>query len=307
MAKSSVAAYGAEGEFKGLLLDPEKITIIGLDTKDGPEHPLYDERINLPLDEGMIKQIMRRGIKTPVVVTKDPESGAVLLKAGRQRVRNAREANKRLRKAGEEPIWVPATTERGFSDEASLMETMMIENSFRQDDTPVVRAKKIQRYLERGRSEEQAAELLGLSVATIKNLLGLLEAPAAVRNAVDNGKITATEGYQLAKLQPEEAKTKLAVLTANGAALTKKGRRKRGEGKKSKKILSRDGKVARSKQELKEMLKIVETHDSMKEAHRMGALPFLKWALGAHERVLWDVIDKEALPSHQSDDEANAE
>src|SRR5262249_40534323 len=147
----SKAAYEAEGSTNLLLCDPDKLVIIGLDTKDGPEHPLYDERIKLAIPEEFILQIMHHGVKTPINVVKDPETGKVLVKAGRQRVKAAREANKRLRKEGAEPILVKAVPERGFSDGAALMESVEIENTFRQEDSPLTRAKKIQRYLERGR------------------------------------------------------------------------------------------------------------------------------------------------------------
>lgn len=33
------------------LLNPENLVIIGLDTNDGPEHPLWDTRIKLPIDK----------------------------------------------------------------------------------------------------------------------------------------------------------------------------------------------------------------------------------------------------------------
>lgn len=41
--------------------DPHTVTIIGLDTKDGPEHPLWDERINRPLDKNLVYDIQAHG------------------------------------------------------------------------------------------------------------------------------------------------------------------------------------------------------------------------------------------------------
>lgn len=76
----------------------------------------------------------------------------------------------------------------------------------------MARAKKAQRYIEAGRDETEIAALFGMSVASVKNMLRLLDAPAAVRHAVDAGKITVSDGYKLAREEPEEAKKKLGKL-----------------------------------------------------------------------------------------------
>ncbi|WP_308563976.1 hypothetical protein [uncultured Klebsiella sp.] len=46
MAKNSIDAYGASGKTNVLMFEPEKLHLVTDRT-----HPLYDERINLPLDE----------------------------------------------------------------------------------------------------------------------------------------------------------------------------------------------------------------------------------------------------------------
>ena len=56
------------------------------------------------------------------------------------------------------------------------------------------------------------AVLLGVSEATVKNMLRLLDAPAAVRNAADAGKITQSDAYKLSREEPEEARKKLGKL-----------------------------------------------------------------------------------------------
>ena len=58
-------------------MDPDKLTIIGLDTDDGPEHPLYDERVRLPLDESFVKNVKVYGVIEDVIVCKDAD-GRVL-------------------------------------------------------------------------------------------------------------------------------------------------------------------------------------------------------------------------------------
>jgi ParB family chromosome partitioning protein len=47
--------YGAEGRGDVLNFKPEMLSVI-----TDPKHPLYDERIELPVDEAMVLSIMRR-------------------------------------------------------------------------------------------------------------------------------------------------------------------------------------------------------------------------------------------------------
>jgi ParB family chromosome partitioning protein len=193
------------------MFDPE-VLILVTDEKS----PLYDDRINLPVDEALVLNIMfapdgvPQGVLEPVNTWRNPENGNVEVIDGRQRVKAAREANKRLKKKGMEPIRVPAMIQRANPHRAMGM--LISSNEHRQNDTPLGRAKKMQRYLDLGRDESEIATLFGISAASVKNHLSLLDAPAAVRNAVEGGKITASDGYKLAKLEPNEAKDKVAEL-----------------------------------------------------------------------------------------------
>ena len=211
MAKNSIEAYGAEGKSNVLFFDPDKLTLV-----TDPKHSLYDERALRPFSEPMVLNIMALGIHTPIVITKDPESGQTLVVAGRGRVINAREANRRLRERGEEPVQVPGVARRTDSD--GLAGVMVSENELRESDTPVGRARKMQRFVERGRSHDAIAILFGCSTATVKHTLALLDAPAAVRKAVEAGEIGVTHAKKLAKLPPEQQRAKVAELKAAGAS-----------------------------------------------------------------------------------------
>ena len=105
---------------------------------------------------------------------------------------------------------MPAIVKR--SDAGTAIGIMITANEQRFEDTPMNRARKAARALERGKTEEEVALAFGTSVSTVKNLVKLLDAPAAVRNAVDAGKITASDGYKLARLEPSEAKEKVDKL-----------------------------------------------------------------------------------------------
>ena len=88
MAKNSKDAYGAEGTTSLLSFDPDKLVLV-----EDKNSPLYDPRIDLPIDEPMVASILALGVQEPVLVWKDPEDGQVKVVAGRQRVKNAREAS----------------------------------------------------------------------------------------------------------------------------------------------------------------------------------------------------------------------
>jgi len=212
MPKASRDSLNAKGKRDAYMFDPDDLVLV-----EDEKSPLYDERVNLPVSESLVLNMMHapdgvpQGVLEPITVLRNTETGKVEVVIGRQRVKAAREANKRLKKAGLEPIRVPAMVQRAGSAHRA-MGVIISENEHRQDDTPLGRARKAQRYLELGRDESEIAALFGVSKASVKNMLSLLDAPAAVRNAVEAGKISNSDGYKLAKLEPGEAKEKVAEL-----------------------------------------------------------------------------------------------
>ena len=60
MAKNSIDAYGASGKTNVLMFEPENLHIV-----TDKAHPLYDERVNLPFDEGMVLNIKELGVLEP--------------------------------------------------------------------------------------------------------------------------------------------------------------------------------------------------------------------------------------------------
>lgn len=133
MAKDSKVVYGASGKTNVLNFVPEKLHLITDKT-----HPLYDERIHLPIDEGMVLNIKELGVLEPITVWKDPENGLTCVVAGRQRVRHTLEANKLLLKEGKKPLLVPAVVKRGSANQ--MAKYMVSENEIRRPDTPLGRA-----------------------------------------------------------------------------------------------------------------------------------------------------------------------
>lgn len=184
--------------------DPDELVLVA-----DPSDPLYDERIHKPLDEGLVLSIMC-GWFGAIEIAKRGDVACVV--DGRQRVRAAQEANRRLRETGREPVRVSAILQRG--DDADLFGVTIAANSHRSDDSPVARAKKIARFLSMGRSEAEAAVRFGLTVQALGKQLQLLELAPQVQKAVEQGRTTATAATKLAKLPRAEQVEALAQLTA---------------------------------------------------------------------------------------------
>lgn len=229
MPKSSRDSLNAKGKRDAYMFDPEDVVLV-----EDEKSPLYDERVNLPVSESLVLNMMHapegvpQGVIEPITVSRNAETGKVEVVVGRQRVKAAREANKRLKKAGMEPFRVPAMIQRLSGNGYRAMGVLISENENRQDDTPIGRAKKMQRYIELGRDEAEVAVLFGISQASVKNMLALLDAPAIVRSAVEAGKISTSDGYKLAKLEPAEAKEKVEELIEKAPRTPGQKRRKNG-------------------------------------------------------------------------------
>jgi len=212
MGSASTKTYGAEGREEFLLLKPENLVVV-----TDEEHPLYDERVKLPLSEALVLNVMAHGVKVAIIVRKngEREDGTPIVEVvdGRQRVRAAIEANKRLVKEGKEPLLVKAQRERG--EAADLFGTMVLTNELRQGDGQLVKARKLQRYLAMGRTEEQAAVTFGVTVPTVKNLLTILELHPKVQKAIEEG-LPTNVARPLGKLPQEEQPAALEKLIESG-------------------------------------------------------------------------------------------
>lgn len=199
-------------------MDPNDLTVIGFDTKDGPEHPLYDPRVLEPLDEHMVLNIMEFGVLETVIVRKNGDTVEVV--AGRRRVLHCREANKRLAKQGSEEHHVPCMLRKG--DNGKVMGVYISENEIRKDDSLTAKAAKLERYLETGKTEEEASVAFGVSVQSIRNWRKISDLDSSVVKAVESGKIKASAAWNLASLSREEQKAELEKQLAAGGRVTAK-------------------------------------------------------------------------------------
>ena len=282
------------GKKDAFMLDPAKITLV-----EDEGSVLFDQRALSDADEKFVLNIMAIGVHTPITVRRNPETGKIEVVAGRRRTLACREANRRLVKQGLEPRRVPAVVTRG--DSASLMGVMISENEIRQADSPMNRARKMAAYMELGRTAEDTAVLFGVSPATVKNTVSLLDAPASVRKAVESGAVSLSDGYKLAKLEPGEAKKKVEQLKTEAPKTGKKSKNSKKareivDGKKpelpppSAESFAADWSLQQSEPRIRKMLALIEKDESISENKRMGAVAALQWVLG-DENALGSIMD----------------
>jgi ParB family chromosome partitioning protein len=267
-----MAKQALEGKRGNLfLIAPEDLVIIGIDTahKSEKEHPLYDPRIKLPVNENLVRNIMVYGVIDPIKVRKEGDDPVVV--DGRQRLRAAREANKRLVAEGKEPILVPVIPKRG--SDATMFGVLISANENRQNDDILAKIDKAGRMLDMGKTEDDIAIAFGVQVQTIKIWLKLLDVCDAVRKAVDAGQISPSAAAKLAGLNRDEQISTLKTLIESGQATTAQATAHVRAVKTGKETTA-----APSKRLIKKMIEYVKANDD--ERLSEDFLKGVRWAIG---------------------------
>lgn len=273
MGSDAKRAFGAVGRDDLLYFDPEDLVIV-----TDPAHPLYDERAFLEPDERMIESVMHSGVIEPIVVRKNGETkgGKPIVEVvdGRQRVKATIIANHRLREVGAEPVRVPGIRKRG--DEGDLVGLVITANEIRRGDPPLIRAKKLQRYLDRGRTLEDAGIVFGATQATLKGYLALLDCHPEVQKAIDKGRIGITHARALSAFPQAEQPGELEKLLTKTPGASEAGLSERLE-----QALGGRGKIRQRKVQTKKLLKTVKTKlEGSRAADAPLALAMIEWFLG---------------------------
>lgn len=166
-------------------LRPEQLVLI-----TDPTHPAYDPRVHRPINEERVQSILRFGVKTPVKVKK--LDGKWIVVDGRGRTQDAREANRRLLAEGKPPITIECVED----DSDDVFEASIVGNSLREDDDPITKANKIERYLigsdrnpPQPRSMKDAALAFGCKAQTLRLYRRLLLLDQEIQDAVKGGQI----------------------------------------------------------------------------------------------------------------------
>ncbi len=210
MSKKALA-YPAKEMYS---IPPEDIVIVGLDTNDGPEHHLWDRRALYPFKERGVLHIMARGqlaLTTPVAVCKDGE----VLQAidGRQTIKDAREANRRLVAQGQPPVVVLATYEKRNADD--LASLVVSRNEYVTPDDILVKAEKAAHLLDRNIPVAEVAISFNREPQTIRNYAKIHTLANQLKEALKNGYCTQAQAVALAdKSQAEQHAAGLAFIAA---------------------------------------------------------------------------------------------
>jgi len=258
--------------------DPKDLVLIGLDTDDNEDHELYDKRVFFPLDESTVRNIMKFGVKQSVTFRNN--NGVPEVVDGRRRVLHAREANKRLEEIGDPPVFVPANLDYGDDNYFSSVSISL--NEIRLNDDLMTKAEKAVKLLQRnGGDIEDVAMAFGVSSMTIRNWIKLPELANPVKDAIVDGKISASAASKLHGMPKKDQVAALNLSFKDNDANDGGD----GENKKAKKVTAKDvekqatGKV--SPPTKKVLSRLVHDDDLAKNIEPEG-LYWIKVIIGEH-------------------------
>lgn len=202
---------------------PDELVIVGLDTKDGPEHPSYDARIEVPLSwpklVALKNSIKRYGVREAIKFKRDGDRNIVT--EGRQRIRCARQATIELIAEGRmkpgDTIMIPSVAWKGSHEDLYVMARSM--NASRLENDAIANAKEASIMLGWGKSHAEVAEAMGVTKQTISDWIVLLGATPAVQRAVRGG-MAASAAAKIAKLPSGQQVATLAAVAREGARPT---------------------------------------------------------------------------------------
>ncbi len=132
--------------------------------------------------EGLVDSVRAHGVLQPLIVRPRPgEAGGYEIVAGERRWRAAQGA-----RLHEVPVVVVEL------DDRAAREVALVENVQRQDLNPLEEAEGYRRLIDEfSRTQEDLARAVGRSRSHIANMLRLLRLPAAVRDMIAEGTLTA--------------------------------------------------------------------------------------------------------------------
>lgn len=282
MGSDSKKFYGALGRADLLFLDPEKVVVV-----TDKDHPLWDERAEMPVPEKMIASIMRaRTVYKPIIVRRNgvDRNGEPIVEVvdGRQRVRATRIVNHRLKEEGEAIlIRVPAITRR--DEDKALFEITIAANENATKDSPVVLAKKLKRYLDMGHDLEEAAIVFAKTTTTLKTLLCILDCHENVIKALDTGKIGITHAKTLSALPRQEQAEALATLLKKPEA---PGEEPAPIGEQLEDLVGDRGKVrVRNQKTKKDLKKFRKSLESSRSNDADLAIAMIDWFMGKKDAL----------------------
>lgn len=189
-----------------------------------PNHPRYDRRVELPLVEDFIQDIIKKGVHTAILVFKI--EGIYEVFEGRQRVKAAREI---LRRDPSSKIRIPFVLKT--LKPAQSIEMAISANNQRIAETQSVKGEKANQLAEYGHTLEGiAAQYPGSTVAMVKDWMSFADgASEGVKKALDASLVTYTQARKISKMEhcKQQAALELAMEKPKPRRGPQKGPRRR--------------------------------------------------------------------------------
>lgn len=195
-------------------LDPEEY-VIELDSQHPywgqPDHPGYDRRMLRPLRdlEHMVQDMVQNGFAGTALAVRSYQDRLVV-EDGRERVRAAREANRRLRDLRHDPIQLPHLPAEPWGDGSLMRGTRL--NTMRLVDSPIEMAERARQLNQSGHSEVDILQALRLTDRDhLVSLLRLLDLCPAAQDAIRAGRLGMKAGVALTAMTSGEQERFLAA------------------------------------------------------------------------------------------------
>lgn len=194
--------------------DPASLVIVGYDTDDGQDHPLWDPSCSDEPDETLAESLGAHGQLQPIVIRKNGERLEVV--AGRGRTKAARlwnEANP------DRPLSLRCTLTRGKST-VELAEAVIAENEHRKERPISVKARMAQRLIDLGRTEDQVATLYRVTLVTLRGWLESLDRAPEVIAMQDAGVVSNADAERIAHLTHRDQAAVAELAKETGTTLS---------------------------------------------------------------------------------------
>jgi ParB-like chromosome segregation protein Spo0J len=188
-AKAPKAPAGEAPQPTNGRISPDSLTIVGLDTKEGAENVLWDERATQPLRAEFVANVSALGVIEPVIAIE--RGDALVVVAGRQRVKAAR-------KAGLDTV--PVVVLPTDTKPAALAQMGVAENEARQNDGIPVKAAKVARLKALGVSTAKIAVAFAVSDQAVRDWLDFDSCAPEVKAAVEAGTVKPTGALKIARM-----------------------------------------------------------------------------------------------------------
>lgn len=177
---------------------PESLVVWGVDKPCDASHELYDARIHLRLRPAFLRSLDRRGVLVPVAC-RDIGFGLEVVD-GRQRVRGAREVNRRRSLEGRPPLEVPVVVLEGDL-ETPWAELVLELNAQRQELDRASLAPRLLDLVANGATARELAPLVGRHEHAVENWVKLQRnGSEALLKAVAEKRVPVRSAVEVARM-----------------------------------------------------------------------------------------------------------